>query len=116
VHERWAATTASATIAPQSLRRTFEDRDLPMPQIALTSEGGEMNRRLIAASDLLGVAARPAVERNAERYGVKIIPVRDLSWIRPVYLVYRNDGYLSPVARRFIGILRTIAKGIGANA
>lgn len=115
VHERWAATTASATLAPQSLRRTFEDRDLPVPQIALTSEGGEMNRRLIAASDLLGVAARPAVERHAGRYGLKIIPVRDVSWIRPVYLVHRNDGYLSPVARRFIEILRTMSKGMGVN-
>jgi DNA-binding transcriptional LysR family regulator len=75
-----------------------------------------MNRRLIATSDLLGVAARRPVEQHAKRFGLKIIPVRDVSWIRPVFLVYRNDGYLSPVARRFIEILRTVAKELAAKS
>jgi len=116
VRERWAATTASATLAQQSLRRTFEEHGLPMPSIALTSESPEMTRRLIAASDLLGVAARRSVEQHIARYGLKIIQVRDVSWIRPVFLAYRDDGYLSPVARRFIEILKRIAKDIKATS
>lgn len=109
VRERWVATAASATLAQQSLHRTFEEHGLPAPQIALTSESGEMNRRLIAASDVLGVAAKRSVERHAEPYGLKILPVRDVNWIRPVFLAYRNDGYHSPVARRFMAILKGIA-------
>lgn len=117
VHERWAATTASAS-APvqQSLQRTFEEHALPMPQIALTSESQEMNRRLVATSDLLGVSERRSVERNAKRFGLKIIPVRDVSWIRPVALVYRDDGYLSPLAGRFIAILKTVAKEMAVQS
>lgn len=111
-HERWVATPASATLAQQSLRRTFEEHGLPEPRIALTSESGEMNRRLVARSDLLGVAARRAVEQHSRRFGLKVLAVRDVSWIRPVGLVYRDDGYLSPVARRFIEILKTVAKDV----
>lgn len=115
VHERWAATMASATVARQSLQTTFEERGLPAPQIALTSEGVEMNRRMVATSDLLGVASRRPVEHHAPRLGLKIIPVKDVNWIRPVFLVYRKDGYLSPVARRLIEILRSMAKEIAAK-
>jgi len=73
-HERWAATTASATLAQQSLQRTFEEHDLPMPQIALTSESGEMNRRLIATADLLGGAAMSNEEEDAKQFGMRTMP------------------------------------------
>jgi DNA-binding transcriptional LysR family regulator len=112
VHERWTATAASAILGQQSLRRTFEARGLPMPQIALTSDSAAMNHRLVASSGLLGIASRRPLEQDAGYLGLKIIPVTDVKWIRPVFVVYRKDGYLSPVAKRLIEILKATAKEI----
>ena len=110
VHERWIATAASAvSLAPQSLQQTFQAHGLPKPQIALTSDSLATNFRLVATAGLLGVAPRRSLERIAGHLGLKVISVRDLKWIRPVFAAYRADGYLSPLARRLIEILKSIA-------
>jgi len=106
VHERWATTMTSAVLASQSLQQTFQERGLPIPQIALTSDSALMNHQMVATAGLLGVYSRRPLERLAGHLGLKIIPVRDLKWIRPVYAAYRGDGYLSPLARRLIEILK----------
>jgi len=115
VEERWAATATTAFRGRLSLRQTFEERGLPVPQIAVTSDSGVMIRRLVTSSDVLGIGARRVIEQDAGHFGLKIIPVTDLKRIRPVYLAYRNDGYLSPVARRLIEILKAMAKEIAAQ-
>ena len=115
VQERWVTTAASALLAWQSLRRTFEERGLPLPQFALISDSGMLNRQMVASLGLLGIASKRTVEQNAGNLGLKIIPVTDVKWIRPVAVVYRKDGYLSPVARRFIEILKKTAKAISAG-
>lgn len=115
VQERWATTAASAFLAWQSLRRTFEERGLPAPQFALVSDSGVLNRQMVASLDLLGISSRQSVQPNAADLGLKIIPIRDVKWIRPVAMLYRKDGYLSPITRRFIEILKAMAKGIAAE-
>lgn len=115
VHERWAATVASATLASQSLLRTFQEHGLPPPEIALTSDSSVVNHRLVATTGLLGVASRRPLERDAKYLGLRIIPVRNVRWIRPVFAAYRADGYLSPLARRLIETLKAAAKQIAAN-
>ena len=112
VQERWASTAASGFLAWNSLRRTFEERGLPAPQFALVSDSGVLNRRLVASLDLLGIAPRMSVGPSANNVGLKIISVRDMKWMRPIAAMYRNDGYLSPVAKRFIDILQVMAKAI----
>lgn len=115
VHERWASTAASGFLGWNSLRRTFEERGLPAPQFALVSDSSALNRRMIASSELLGIASRLSVEPDVENLGLKIISVTDMKWMRPVAAMYRKDGYLSPVAKRFIGILQTMAKAIAVK-
>ena len=110
VAERWVTTKASALLAWQSLRRTFEEHGLPAPRVALMSDSSAMNCRMVATLDVLGIAAKQSVGLDAGTLGLKIIPVADVKWIRPVAVVYRKDGYLSPIARRLIGILKTMAK------
>lgn len=115
VQERWASTADSAFQAWQSLRQSFEERGLPQPQIALVSDSVMLRHRTVASTALLGVASRRIVEASAANLRLKIIPVRDVKWIRPVAVIYRKDGYLSPAARRFIEILKTTAKAIAAE-
>jgi DNA-binding transcriptional LysR family regulator len=115
VEERWASTAASGLLAWNSLQRTFEERGLPAPQFAVLSDSLVLNRRMVDSLELLGIAPRLSVEADADKLGVKIIPVSDVKWVRPVAAMYRKDGYLSPLAKRFIEILKAMAQVIAAK-
>ena len=110
--ERWAA-AASATgeFGPlRLLRAAFEERGLPAPQLALVTDLVMFKLRAVAASDLVGTAVRGNVSAAAIQLGLKILPVKDLDWVRPVAVAYRRDAYLPPAGRRFIDILRSAAR------
>jgi DNA-binding transcriptional LysR family regulator len=106
--ERWsAATSAAGAFGPlRLLQQAFEERGLPAPRIALMSDLVMFRRRVVAASDLVGVAAKANVAAAAKRLGLRILSVGGLQWIRPVAAAYRKDTYLPPAARRFIEILK----------
>lgn len=107
--ERWASTPAGAV---GWLQRTFEERGLPPPQLALVSDSVALRLRTVASSELLGIASRRVVHTATRLLGLTILPVKDPNWIRPVAVAYRKDAYLSPAARRFIEILKVAAKEI----
>jgi DNA-binding transcriptional LysR family regulator len=113
--ERWASSPASAATSWLSLRGAFGEQGLPQPQLALVSDSVTLRQRAVASSDLLGVSSIRVVQPAAQRLGLKILPVKDMNWIRPVAVAYRKDSYLSPAARRFIEILKATAKEIVAG-
>jgi DNA-binding transcriptional LysR family regulator len=115
VKERWASTAAAGLLAWNSLRQVFEERGLPAPEFAVVSDSMVLNGRMVASLELLGIAPRRSLDRIADDLGLKALSVTDAKWIRPVAVLYRNDGYLSPVARRFVEILKTMAKEIAKN-
>jgi DNA-binding transcriptional LysR family regulator len=113
--ERWASTTASAYSPWRSLTRAFQERGLPPPRTTLVSESVVLKHRAVASSDLLGVSVRGNVEAAARYLSLKILPVKDLDWMRPVAVVYRRDAYLSPAAKQFVEILKKRAKEIAVE-
>jgi hypothetical protein len=38
------------------------------------------------------------------------LPVNELAWLRPVGVIVRRETYLPPVGRRFIEIIKAMAK------
>jgi len=66
--------------------------------------------RAVAGSDLVGVTVKWNIQATAAQLNLKILPVRDLDWIRRVAAAYRKDAYLPPAARRFIDILKATAR------
>jgi DNA-binding transcriptional LysR family regulator len=108
--ERWAISVAGAFGSLLSLRQAFEARGLPLPTITLVSDLVMFKLRVVAATDLVGVTVRQNVKSAAGQLGLKILPVKDLGWLRSVAIAYRKDAYLSPAAKRFVGIIRAIAK------
>jgi DNA-binding transcriptional LysR family regulator len=104
--ERWAISAAGAFGPLLSLRRAFEERSLPAPRITLVSDLVMLKLRAVAGSDLVGVTVKGNVEAAATQPRLKILPVKDLEWVRPVAVAYRKNAYLSPAARRFIEILK----------
>ncbi|HET9652352.1 MAG TPA: LysR substrate-binding domain-containing protein, partial [Usitatibacter sp.] len=106
--ERWAAaSSATGVLGPlRLLQEALERRGLPAPRLALITDLAMVKLRAVATSDLLGTAVRGNIEAAALQHGLKVLPVKDLDWTRPVAVVYRSDGYLSPAARRFIAIVK----------
>jgi DNA-binding transcriptional LysR family regulator len=111
-HERWACTSASAFTTRQSLKQIFEEHGLAGPQLALVSDSVMLRHRTVASTDLLGIGSRRIVEANASHLDLKIISVKDATWIRPVAAVYRKDGYLPPAASHFMQMLKAAAERI----
>jgi DNA-binding transcriptional LysR family regulator len=115
VHERWASTAAAGLLAWNSLRQVFEEHGLAEPEFAVVSDSGLLNGRMVASLGLLGIAPRRALDPIAKSLGLKSLRLRDAKWIRKVAVMYRQDGYLSPVARRFVEILKVMATEIAAK-
>ncbi len=112
--ERWALAEAG-TVPHRRLRRMFEDAGFPPPVIAMETAAIAPKISLVAASDVLGFNARRLLRDVAARLYLAELHVKGLPWIRAVGVSYRKGAYLSPLARRFIEILKTTAKDIPAE-
>lgn len=94
--------------------RKFEDNGLAAPRVNLVGGPMQIRFQAVGSSQLLGMAPRRIVREIAPRLRLTEIPVKDLVWIRHVGVGYRKDAYLSPVARRFVDILKATARDIVA--
>ena len=103
---RWAL-SESVLPTQQKLRRVFEERGLPRPQVALESRSLLVRLQAVVSSDLLAYTSRRVIDQAvAEGYAVAVLPVQELAWRRPVGVIHRNEPYLHSAARRFIDILK----------
>ena len=112
--ERWAMT--DPTLQPyQLLQRAFAEQGLPVPRTALESRSNRIRFESIACSTLLDYTSRLAFQHSAARYRLKEIAVKELARRRAVGVMYRHGAYLSPTARRLIGILGSAAPRLRAD-
>lgn len=109
--EQWAL-TEPALMSQQWLRRKFQDGGFASPRCAFESRSIRLRLQAVASSDLLDFTSKSVFHQAAHRLRLVEIPVKELSWTRPVGVIYREVGYLSPAAKRFIEILKTTAKEI----
>jgi len=109
--ERWAASALSQT-SQHRLHEAFRDAGLPPPRIAVECRSHALNLRAIACSEILGWTVRRLVEQSGLASALKIVPVKELTWRRPIGLIYRQESYLPPAIGRFIEILKASAKEI----
>ena len=106
--ERW--TLSASNLAPQRLLlRTFLEHGLPPPRVALRTRSLSTRLRALGTSDLLGWACRRNIRDISPQFRVVELPVKELRLRRNIGVLYRKGGYLSPVARRFIEILKRLA-------
>jgi len=109
VGEVW--TTSTANYRPkQLLKQAFTDRGLPEPRFAMQTRSSRLRLQFIARSRLLGFGPRCTAEMAAKSFGLRILPVKELTWPRPVGVMYRRGAYLPPAARHLIEILKGSAR------
>jgi DNA-binding transcriptional LysR family regulator len=111
VHERWV--TGFINGPPERrLNQAFEDAGLPPPNIAVETAFLPIRYHLVAASNLLSFNSTRVVRYAAARLPIRELHVKDLAYTRALGVYYRKDAYLSPAARRFIEMLKTMAKEV----
>jgi len=96
--------------AQQRLHEKFWDGGFPPPRVSFQSRSATLRLRTVASSDLLTIVSRDCVEQAASASMVITLPVNELAWLRPVGVIFRRETYLPPVGRRFIEIIKTMAK------
>jgi len=113
--ERWAL-SAPNDLSWKRVHRVFEDNNLPPPRIAFETTFSLIRVQAIASSDLLSFSSRRVLQQSWRHFPLAKLRVKELAWNRTVGVSYRKDAYLSPVARRFIEILKVTAKDISAKS
>lgn len=112
--ERWALATPGS-FAPRMLLRIFEERGFPPPTIVMETESLTPKVHLVASTDVLGYASLRNVLSFTQRYRLARLHFPDLPCIRTIGVSYRKNGYLPPVAVRFIEMLKKTAAAITAG-
>lgn len=104
--ERWIL-AAPGSLASRTLFRLFEGAGLPPPRVAMRTHSLSLRDNLVSTTDLLGYGSSRVGRIGAPRARFVEIRVKELTWIRRVGVAYRRDAYLSPVASRFIEMLKS---------
>lgn len=107
--ERWAVKGSATSQQWQALCQVFETNALPRPEVALETNSQAVRLSAVAYSDYLSVATRQYLHREARRYPLVELPIKETILVRNLVIIYRKDAYLSPAATRLIEILRTQA-------
>jgi DNA-binding transcriptional LysR family regulator len=109
--ERWVVSELTL-LGRQRLHEKFRDGGFPPLHVALESRVASLRQRMVVSSELLEYTSRTFVRQAASASAVKILPVDELAWIRPVGVIYRRETYLPPALRRFIEVIKATAKDI----
>jgi DNA-binding transcriptional LysR family regulator len=112
--EQWALTGINR-FSWDALCRAFEAQGLPPPAVALDSISAVVRFHSMATSGLLHFSPRPFMRRATGDFRFKELPVEELVWTRHIHIIHRKDGYLSPLARRLIELLKTAAEEIASD-
>jgi DNA-binding transcriptional LysR family regulator len=107
VGQEWAVPTEEMR---DQLCELFKSRQLPVPQIALLASSSPLRMSQVASSRLIGAHPVATILALAEaRTYLRILPVKDLVWRRPVLAAYRSPGGPSRAARRLMDDMKAIA-------
>jgi DNA-binding transcriptional LysR family regulator len=98
----------------QALFCAFENNGLPPPSVALETNSMTLRDAAIAHSDHIGLTSRQSVREDARKFPLVELPVKEMSYVRRTFIMYRKGAYLSPAAVRLIAILKAQTKEMAA--
>ena len=114
--ERWAWPEPGLP-TQQRFHEVFRENGLEPPRVGLVCRSLSLRLEAVANSDLLMYTSKAVAQRFGARQGaLKVLPVKELYWVRPIGLIHRKERYMSPAVRRFIEILTRITSSTAAGA
>ncbi|GAB2895477.1 LysR family transcriptional regulator [Paralcaligenes sp. KSB-10] len=95
-----------SVVARRSIDARFEEHGLPAPNVAVESSSSSIFLiGMVRATDLLTVSSASAM-KQAGSHGLRAFPLREAVWPRTVGITTRRGAYLSPLALRFMELLK----------
>lgn len=116
VGERWATTSGTHYQQWQQLFRAMSKAGCAPPLLALDTNSQAVRIPAIAYSDHLGISSRRFLLRESQRYPLVELPLKEMTHVRHMSIIYRKDGYLSPAAKRLIAIIKAQAREMPGNS
>ena len=113
--ERWVASPVHL-VPWHWFHRAFQDKGVPLPQITVESRSLRLRLQTAASSNLVGILSRRVVRQAAPQLRLKELKLKDVNCRRSVGVIYREEAYLSPAARRLIEILKATAKEVAKES
>src|SRR5205085_6043815 len=98
---RWALQPPGAPTRDW-LDHTFDRRRLPRPRVQVESTMLLMLPTLIAETGLLSFISRHHLGDRGASFGLKEVPLKEVTMLRRLVVTYRANSYLSPAATRLI--------------
>ncbi len=106
---RWVL--APSTVGTrQWLDRVFHDHGLPAPRVQIETNQILNMPTLVCGTHLLAFTSRLHVANGPLKAELREVPLKATTMKRSFDVVYRSDGYLSPVTIRLLNLLKTQGK------
>ena len=115
VDEPWLLTPPNGWVYSR-LAEAFAARGLDMPKANVLTVSVPLRNHLLADSHHLSAFANSVLRLNAERYGLKALPVDLPQRPWPAVVVTPRNRTLSPLVERFIECARDVVKSIAGKS
>lgn len=115
VDEPWMLTPPDGWVYSR-LAEAFAARGLDMPKANVLTVSVPLRNHLLADSHHLSAFANSVLRLNAERYGLKALPVDLPQRPWPAVVVTPRNRTLSPLVERFIECARDVVKSIAGKS
>jgi DNA-binding transcriptional LysR family regulator len=108
--ERWATVHRTTTPEWQVLFHAFAVNKLPPPRVTLETNSQAIRLTAVAYSDYLSITSRQLLRQEVRKFPLVELPVKEYFRTNRFAIICRKGAYLSPVAKRLIGILKAQVK------
>ena len=109
--ERWILPDRTFAMGRHVLE-VFEKHGLPPPCIMVETGSPTLRLPVVAGSDLLGYSWGSIVRQARPQLRLVELDVPELASAFTASVIYRNDAYLSPVAKRLMEALKSAARNM----
>ena len=113
VDEPWILVPPNNVFAP-FMAQAFSAQGLELPRAAVTSFSAAIRTQLVASGRFLTLMAGSMLRPNAERWGLKALPIALDGLTLPVAIFKLKHRTVSPVVEKFVEHLRAAAKSMAA--
>lgn len=90
----------------------FSGSGCPAPERIVVSRSMEITRALVSRTDVVSVFARPAIDRDLARHGIRAIPVQTRLPELTISAITRRGAVATPAAQKFMEAVRTSAAAL----